>query len=77
MWKPRYNTHAGYWSGGDSRALYIYTSTVTGKSWVEPGAKRVLCGPQVTVRQATKHEAELYWQSPLNEGWKVLDAETV
>lgn len=68
---PRYNTRRGLWSGGDSRTLYAFTSLATGRTWVVPGGYDMNWGPEVTVRVATRAEAEELWQRPLHPGWSV------
>jgi hypothetical protein len=71
---PRYNARRGMWSGGDSRTLYAFTSVVTGRTWVVPGGYQMNWGPEVTVRVATRAEAEEMWQPSLHPGWTVAEA---
>jgi hypothetical protein len=71
---PRYNARRDQWGGGDTRTLYTFTSLVTGLSWVVPGGYTMNWGPLVTVRVATRDEAEEMWQRPLHAGWKVADS---
>jgi hypothetical protein len=68
---PRYNARRGVWSGGESRTLYAFTSLMTGRTWVVPGGYVMNWGPEVTVRVATRDEAEELWQRPLHSGWTV------
>jgi hypothetical protein len=72
---PRYDARRGVWKGGDSRTLYAFTSLLTGITWVAPGSSTMNWGPQVTVRVATREEAEELWQQPLHPGWQVLSEE--
>jgi len=72
---PRYDERKGLWRGGDSRMLYAFTSLLTGITWVAPGGSTMNWGPQVTVRVATREEAEELWQQPLHPGWQVLSEE--
>lgn len=71
---PRYDKRRDQWGGGDGRTLYTFTSDVTGLSWVVPGGYTMNWGPAVTVRVATRDEAEAMWQAPLHPGWKVAEA---
>jgi hypothetical protein len=71
---PRYNARRGMWSGGDSRTLYAFTSLATGRTWVVPGRYQMNWGPEVTVRVATRAEAEEMWQPSLHPGWTVAEA---
>jgi hypothetical protein len=70
---PRYDERRGLWRGGDSRTLYAFTSLLTGVTWVVPGQWTMNYGPQVTVRVATRDEAEEHWQRPLHRGWIVTE----
>jgi hypothetical protein len=76
---PKYNEQRG-WVGGDTRTLYTFTGKVTGGVGVYPGGGprgKVFSGggwgPEATVRQATRAEAEEHWQKPLHVGWKVVE----
>ena len=44
----------------------------TGEVFVRPGGGVINVGPEVTVRMATRDEAEREWQNPLHAGWKVV-----
>jgi len=68
---PRYDERTGGWRGGDSRTLYAFTVHRTGRTFVRPGGQVVNMGPEVTVRIATREEAEDLWQKPLHVGWNV------
>lgn len=68
---PRYDERKGMWRGGDGRTLYAFTGLRTGSTLVRPGGRTVNIGPEVTVRIATREEAERLWQSPLHSGWTV------
>jgi hypothetical protein len=68
---PRFDERKGMWRGGDSRTLYAFTSLMTGRTWISPGGWTMNWGPQVTVRVATRAEAEELWQRPLHSGWIV------
>lgn len=68
---PRYDKRKGMWRGGDSRTIYAFTSPETGRTWVMPGQYTMNWGPNVTVRVATRAEAEELWQNPLHPGWTV------
>jgi hypothetical protein len=65
---PSYNPK-GYWVGGSSRTLYLLTDKRTENGVVRPGGQLDGIGPEVTVRVATRQEAEAGWQSPLSAGW--------
>lgn len=70
---PTYDERKG-WTGGDSRTLYAFTDRRTGGVTIlpGPGAQGITAiGPEVTVRVATRAEAEEGWQSPLHRGWTV------
>lgn len=75
---PRYDERRG-WTGGDSRTLYAFTDRRTGSVDVHPGGggagKKLLMhsGPELTVRVASRSEAEELWQRPLHVGWKVAE----
>ncbi len=69
---PRYSEQHG-WRGGDSHCLYTFIDKRTGHKVVRPGGAAGGIGSEVTVRQATRAEAEAHWQSPLHPGWKVKD----
>lgn len=68
---PRYNEREGLWQGGDSRTLYAFTEKRVGRTFVLPGGVVHYMGPEVTVRIATRDEAERLWQRPLHRGWNV------
>lgn len=71
---PRFDMRKKVWVGGDSRTLYAFTGDITGEIVVRPGwPGRVLLneGPGMTVRVATRDEAERLWQNPLHPGWTV------
>lgn len=69
---PRWTDKHG-WRGGDSRTLYAFTDQRTGETLVRPVYAYHGTGPPVvTVRPATRNEAERLWQSPLHSGWKVV-----
>jgi len=68
---PRYDEHKGVWRGGDARTLYAFTSLLTGHTFVLPGGRTHNIGAEVTVRIATRDEAERLWQNPLHSGWTV------
>ncbi len=53
---PKWNERKG-WIGGDSRTLYLWTDTRTGKSVVRP-VKQFHGGDANKVRIATRSEAE-------------------
>lgn len=68
---PRWNDKRG-WTGGDTRTLYAFTDKRTGRVVVYPGGSVSRgVGPEMTVRVATRAEAQQRWQDPLNPGWKV------
>lgn len=69
---PRYTAAHG-WRGGDSRTLYTVVDQRTGQVSVRPGDSFRGMGAAVRIHQATRDEAELYWQKPLHSGWKVRD----
>jgi len=70
---PRYDARKGVWRGGDSRTLYAFIGHRTGQVFVRPGGDVINVGPEVTVRMATRDEAEREWQNPLHAGWKVVE----
>ena len=68
---PRWSDKRG-WTGGAPDALYCFTCKWTGNKTVRPGGSGSTgIGPECTVRQATRVEAEEHWQKPLSPGWKV------
>jgi hypothetical protein len=67
---PRYSEARG-WRGGAKNVLYAVTDQRTGKTTVRPREDMRGVGPAVTVRVATRAEAERHWQKPLHSGWKV------
>jgi len=68
---PRWNPKKG-WVGGNSKTLYTFTDNITDSIAVAPGGyPHVHVGPNAEVRMATRAEAEMLWQSPLQAGWKV------
>ncbi len=68
---PRYDERKGAWRGGDGRTLYAFIGHLTGHMVVRPGGQVTNMGPEVTVRVATRDEAERLWQNPLHVGWRV------
>lgn len=64
-------TARGGWVGGMGTALYAVTDKRTGVVTVRPGNWMNGIGPEVTIRVATRDEAERLWQSPLHSGWVV------
>ncbi len=67
---PRYSAKLG-WHGGAKKTLFAVTDERTGHVIVRPREDMRSVGPAVTVRVATRAEAEKHWQSPLHAGWKV------
>lgn len=67
---PRYSEARG-WRGGAKNTLYAITDRRTGRVIVRPRENMRGVGPEVTVRLATRAEAETHWQRPLHSGWKV------
>jgi hypothetical protein len=67
---PTYSKRKG-WTGGMGTALYAITDKRTGKVQVRPGDWMAGIGPEVTIRVATRAEAETLWQSPLSPSWIV------
>lgn len=61
------------WQGGMGTALYAVTDKRTGAIQVRPGDWFAGIGPEVTIRVATRDEAERLWQSPLHSGWIVAE----
>jgi hypothetical protein len=68
---PHYDKRKGMWRGGDTRTLYAFTGHRTGQTVVYPGGPAINMGPEVTVRVASREEAERLWQNPLHVGWTV------
>jgi len=70
---PHYSEKTTRWVGGDSHTLYLFTDKRTHAQSVVPGHRDSLrkLGPELTVRVATRQEAERHWQNPLHSGWKV------
>lgn len=72
---PRWVDSRSQWMGGDTRRLYAFTDTRTGRVHVHPGQQyhRALrgLGPALTVRPATKAEAEAAGWPVRPGGWKV------
>lgn len=71
---PKRDKRSGSWRGGDTRTLYTFIDSRTGDKVVKPGGGPfyVTSEPSVTVRVATKAEAEQHWQRPLHAGWKTI-----
>lgn len=69
---PKYSDKRG-WYGGDEYALYCFEDNRTGRIKVSPVYCAGGIGPEVSVRVATREEAEKYWQNPLNPSWKVTE----
>lgn len=67
---PRYSGKRG-WHGGAKKVLYAITDKRTDRVTVRPVYSMLGVGPEVTVRVATRAEAERHWQHPLHSGWKV------
>jgi hypothetical protein len=67
---PRYSETQG-WHGGAKNVLYAVTDRRTRRVIVRPREDMRGVGPAVTVRVATRGEAERHWQRPLHSGWKV------
>ena len=68
---PRYNDKRG-WLGGDPKRLYTFIDERTGHITVRPGRwPGGGIGPAVTVRPATRSEAQENWQTN-SQGWKVI-----
>lgn len=63
------------WTGADARTLYAITDKRTGTIEVLPGDQLGGVGPVVTIRVATRIEAEYGWQRPLHAGWTVAPSE--
>ena len=61
------------WEGWDMNTLYAITDNRTGKLLVRPGFDMRSIGPEVTIRVATRTEAEERWQKPLHAGWTVSE----
>ena len=62
------------WQGGMGTALYAITDKRTGAVTVRPGNWMNGIGPEVTIRVATRAEADKHWQSPLHTGWIIASA---
>ncbi len=69
---PRYSEREG-WKGGEKNRLYAFKDKRTGKEFVRPVHMTSEFGPAMSVRPATRAEAEALYQSPLHSGWKVND----
>jgi hypothetical protein len=65
------------WTGGDERTLYAFVDSYPGARTitVRPGggdSPKPICRLEhCSVRVATRAEAELHWQRPLEAGWTV------
>lgn len=68
---PKYDEVKCRWTGWETNTLYAIVDPLIGKTLVRPGFDMRGIGPNVTVRVATRAEAEELWQSPLHPGWKV------
>ena len=67
---PRYSDKRG-WYGGAKKTLFTFVDKRTGSVTVRPVHDTRSIGPEVTVRVATRAEAEKHWQYTLHSGWKV------
>lgn len=67
---PKYSERKG-WHGGDKHAIYAFVDKRTHNVRACPVYAAGGVGPEVTVRMATRAEAEEQWQRPLHAGWKV------
>ncbi len=74
---PRWNNRRCGWIGGDAETLFAFTDPATGQITIRPGRGGVgivtYQSPLVTVRVATRSEAETLWQAPLHPLWKVVE----
>lgn len=76
---PRYSAKKGGWTGGDPHTLYRFSGgggVGDERAWwrVVPGqgSRGVINhNDRVSVRVATRAEAEEKWQNPLHSGWTV------
>lgn len=74
---PSYSELRGSYVGGDTRTLYAFTDSLTGRTIVRPGGGsrgNVTGGPgggPCTVAIATREQAIALWQSDLSAGWVV------
>lgn len=80
---PAWDMELRCWEGGSTHTLYAFTDKRTGRVTVRPGTETPDgthyfeglrgIGPEVSVRVASRREAEAQWQFPLSPGWHVID----